>query len=64
MVQVESAEHGAYWRHGALHSFSEAGAQPGPAEPAGGHTASVLREFGYADEEITSLVGRGVIELA
>ncbi len=45
--------------------WSESG--PGPQRPAprlGEHSAEVLREVGYSDEQIQAMAGRGVIKLA
>jgi crotonobetainyl-CoA:carnitine CoA-transferase CaiB-like acyl-CoA transferase len=62
MVQVESKQHGPYFRHGPLHRFSRDGSRLGPAEPAGGHTMPVLLELGYSAARLGELSRLGVIE--
>jgi crotonobetainyl-CoA:carnitine CoA-transferase CaiB-like acyl-CoA transferase len=64
MVQVHSATYGDYWRHGALHQFSEGRPAYGPWEPVGGHTRSILAELGYAEAEIARLIDEGTVEQA
>ncbi len=61
-VQVESPEHGPYWRHGALQQFSADGLTFGGWEPLGGHTRPILEELGYGAEEIERLIEEGVAE--
>jgi crotonobetainyl-CoA:carnitine CoA-transferase CaiB-like acyl-CoA transferase len=62
-VQVTSPVHGEYWRHGALQTFSDAPQTFGPWDPLGGHTAAILQELGYPDNEIERLAGQKVIEV-
>lgn len=63
MVQVESPEHGPYWRHGALHQFSSDELHFGAWEPVGGHTRPILAELGYDTEEVERLVNERIVEV-
>jgi len=62
-VRVTSPVHGAYWRHGALQTFSEGNQKFGPWDPLGGHTQAILTELGYSDGEIGRLAADGVVEV-
>lgn len=61
-VQAESPIHGRYWRHGALQLFSGARQTFRGWEPLGGHTRPILRELGYGDSEIETLIRQGIAE--
>jgi crotonobetainyl-CoA:carnitine CoA-transferase CaiB-like acyl-CoA transferase len=62
VVQVQSPVHGAYWRHGALQLFSHSEQTFRGWEPLGGHTRPILRELGYSESDIETLINQGVAE--
>jgi crotonobetainyl-CoA:carnitine CoA-transferase CaiB-like acyl-CoA transferase len=62
MVKVNSPTYGEYWRHGALHQFSDCEPSFGPWEPVGGHSRSILVELGYAEDDISKLIADGTVE--
>lgn len=62
MVRVRGPVFGDYWRHGALHRFSEDGHSLGPWEPLGGHTRQILSELGYSSQQIEELIAAGIAE--
>jgi crotonobetainyl-CoA:carnitine CoA-transferase CaiB-like acyl-CoA transferase len=61
VVEVESPRFGKYLRHGAIIDFSDAPGQLEHGSFAGEHTVRVMRELGYADEQIAELRSRRVI---
>ena len=62
-VRVTSPVHGEYWRHGALQTFSDAPQTFGPWDPLGGHTAAILGEVGYSEDEISRMAAEKVVEI-
>jgi crotonobetainyl-CoA:carnitine CoA-transferase CaiB-like acyl-CoA transferase len=61
VVEVESPRFGKYLRHGAIVDFSGAPGRLEHGSFAGEHTVRVMRELGYADEQIAELRSRRVI---
>ncbi|MHB8577432.1 MAG: CaiB/BaiF CoA-transferase family protein, partial [Dehalococcoidia bacterium] len=61
---VAEAEHlrlGPYWRHGPMATFSDTPARLGAAVLAGQHSTQLLRELGYAPDEIQALKAAGTV---
>jgi crotonobetainyl-CoA:carnitine CoA-transferase CaiB-like acyl-CoA transferase len=60
-VEVESPRFGKYLRHGAIVNFSASPARLIACSYGGEHTARVMRELGYTEEQIADLHARHVI---
>ena len=61
MVRVQHEELGAYYRHAPMIDFDGVCLAPAAGVRAGVDGAQLLRELGYAAEDIEGLFGRGVI---
>jgi crotonobetainyl-CoA:carnitine CoA-transferase CaiB-like acyl-CoA transferase len=61
VVEVDSPRFGKYLRHGAIINFPDVPARLEHGSFAGEHTVRVMRDLGYADEQIAELYSRRVI---
>ena len=61
LTQVEAPRFGEFWRYSPVVSFSETSGRAGPGPLKGQHTRAILRELGYAEEQILDLKERKVV---
>lgn len=61
VVEAEHLRFGPYWRTGPLVTFSSTPARPGSGVLAGQHTRPLLRELGYAENEVEALYAVRVV---
>ena len=62
LTQVEAPRFGEFWRYSPVVSFSETSGRAGPGPLKGQHTRAILRELGYAEEQILDLKERKVVD--
>ena len=62
LADVEAPRFGEFWRYSPLVSFSETSGRAGPGPLKGQHTRAILKELGYAEEQILDLRERKVVD--
>ena len=62
LTEVEAPRFGEFWRYSPVVSFSETSGRAGAGPLRGQHTRAILRELGYADDQIVDLRERKVVD--
>ncbi len=62
LTQVEAPRYGEFWRYSPVVDFSDTTGRVGPGPLKGQHTRPILRELGYADDQIHDFKQRKVVD--